>query len=122
MLSLRPLDPDFPIEQQLLAVSTPVVLINLFSVAERDISALTAAWEKDANWMKQQPGYISTQLHRAIGDSCLLMNYAVWETVDHFRAAFTHPDFLNALGAYPSSTVAQPHLFTKIAVSNLCTA
>jgi hypothetical protein len=41
---------------------------------------------------------------------------------DHFRAAFTHPDFLNALGAYPSSTVAQPHLFTKIAVSNLCTA
>jgi heme-degrading monooxygenase HmoA len=122
MLSLRPLDPDFPIEKQLLAVSTPVVLINLFSVAERDISALTAAWEKDANWMKQQPGYISTQLHRAIGDSCLLMNYAVWETVDHFRAAFTHPDFLNALGAYPSSTVAQPHLFTKIAVSNLCTA
>jgi heme-degrading monooxygenase HmoA len=122
MLSLRPLDPDFPIEQQLLAVSTPVVLINLFSVAERDISALTAAWEKDANWMKQQPGYISTQLHRAIGDSCMLMNYAVWESVDHFRAAFTHLDFLNALGAYPSSTVAQPHLFTKIAVSNLCAA
>jgi heme-degrading monooxygenase HmoA len=122
MLSLRPLDPDFPIEQQLLAVSTPVVLMNLFSVAQRDISALTAAWEKDANWMKQQPGYISTQLHRAIGDSCMLMNYAVWESVDHFRAAFTHPDFLNALGAYPSSTVAQPHLFTKIAVSNLCTA
>jgi heme-degrading monooxygenase HmoA len=122
MLSLRPLDPDFPIEQQMLAVSTQVVLINLFSVAERDISALTAAWEKDANWMKQQPGYISTPLHRAIGDSCMLMNYTVWESVDHFRAAFTHPDFLNALGAYPSSTVAQPHLFTKIAVSNLCTA
>jgi hypothetical protein len=52
----------------------------------------------------------------------MLMNYTVWESVDHFRAAFTHPDFLNALGAYPSSTVAQPHLFTKIAVSNLCTA
>ena len=36
MLSLRPLDPDFPIEKQLSAGSTPVVLLNLFSVAERD--------------------------------------------------------------------------------------
>lgn len=122
MLSLRPLDPVFPIQEQLSAVSTPVVLVNLFTVAENDIPALTAAWEKDANWMKQQPGYISTQLHRAIGGSCMIMNYAVWESVAHFRAAFTHPDFLNALAAYPTSTVAQPHLFAKVAVSNLCTA
>jgi len=122
MLSLRPLDPYFPIEKQLLAVSSPVVLINLFSVDARDIPALTAAWETDANWMKQQPGYISTQFHRAIGDSCMFMNYAVWESVAHFRAAFTHPEFLNALGAYPSSTIAQPHLFTRVAVSNVCTA
>jgi len=122
MLSLRPLDPDLPIEKQLLTVSAPIVLINLFSVAEREIPALMAAWEKDANWMKQQAGYISTQLHRAIGDSCMFLNYAVWESVAHFRAAFTHPDFLHALGAYPSSTVAQPHLFRKVAVSNICTA
>ena len=31
------------------------------------------------------------------------MNYAVWESVDHFRAAFTYPDFVSALAAYPSS-------------------
>jgi 2-polyprenyl-3-methyl-5-hydroxy-6-metoxy-1,4-benzoquinol methylase len=47
--------------------------------------------------MKQQPGYISTQLHRATGGSCMFMNYAVWESVAHFRAAFTHQDFMNAL-------------------------
>jgi heme-degrading monooxygenase HmoA len=112
----------FPIEKQLQATATPVVLVNLFTVAERDISALMAAWEKDANWMKRQSGFISTQLHRAIGGSCMFMNYAVWESVGHFRAAFANPDFVSALGAYPPSAIAQPRLFAKVAVPNLCSA
>jgi len=122
MLSLRPMDPAFPIEKQLQATATPVVLVNLFTVAETDTPALMAAWEKDANWMKRQAGFISTQLHRAVGGSCLFMNYAVWESVVHFSAAFTNPEFVSALGAYPSSAIAQPHLFAKVAVRNLCTA
>jgi heme-degrading monooxygenase HmoA len=122
MLNLRPLDPACPIERQLQATAAPVVLVNLFTVAEADVPALLAAWEKDATWMKQQPGFLSTQLHRAIGGSCMFMNYALWDTVDHFRAAFTHPDFVSALAAYPSSAVAQPHLFSKVAVPNLCAA
>jgi heme-degrading monooxygenase HmoA len=122
MLKLRPLDAAFPIERQLQAAATPVVLVNLFTVDESDVPALMVAWEKDANWMKQQPGFLSTQLHRAIGGSHLFMNYAVWESVEHFRAAFTHPDFVGALAAYPSSAVAQPHLFARVAVPNLCAA
>lgn len=122
MLNLRPLDPAFPIEQQLQAAASPVVLVNLFTVAEADVPALMAAWEKDANWMKAQPGFLSTQLHRAIGGSLMFMNYALWESVEHFRAAFTHPEFVGALAAYPSSAVAQPHLFARVAVPNLCAA
>ncbi|MCU0965511.1 MAG: antibiotic biosynthesis monooxygenase [Burkholderiaceae bacterium] len=122
MLNLRPLDPTCPIDQQLQSKADPVVLVNLFSVAEADIPALMAAWEKDALWMKQQPGFLSTQLHRAIGGSLMFMNYAVWESVDSFRTAFTHPNFVSALAAYPSSAVAQPHLFAKVAVPNLCAA
>ena len=34
------------------------------------------------------------------------MNYAVWESVVHFRTAFNHPDFKEALERYPSSAVA----------------
>ncbi|MBV8264928.1 MAG: antibiotic biosynthesis monooxygenase, partial [Planctomycetaceae bacterium] len=64
--------------------------------------------------------YISTQLHRAVGGSHLLLNYAVWESVAHFRAAFNHPDFRKALAKYPSSAVGSPHLFTRVAVPNLC--
>jgi heme-degrading monooxygenase HmoA len=122
MLNLRPLDPAYPIDQQLQGSADPVMLVNLFTVAEADIPALMSAWEKDANWMKRQPGFLSTQLHRAIGGSCMFMNYAVWESVGSFRAAFTHPDFVDALSAYPSSAVAQPHLFAKVAVPNLCAA
>ena len=120
MLQLRPLDAAFPIEQQLQGSATPVVLVNLFTVDEADIPALMMAWEKDANWMKQRPGFLSTQLHRAIGGSHMFMNYAVWDSVENFRAAFTHPDFVSALAAYPSSAVAQPHLFARVAVPNLC--
>jgi heme-degrading monooxygenase HmoA len=72
--------------------------------------------------MKKQPGYISTQLHRGIGGSCTFFNYAVWESVGPFRAAFTNPEFRAALVAYPSSVVASPHLFAKVAVPNLCTS
>ena len=111
-----------PIHQQLDAVASPAILINVFTVAPEDVDGLLAAWERDANWMKQQPGYISTQLHRGIGGSCTFLNYAVWELVDHFRAAFTNPEFRAALAAYPSSVVAMPHLFAKVAVPNLCTS
>ena len=67
-------------------------------------------------------GPVQIQLHRAIGGSCMFMNYALWDSVDDFRAAFSHPDFVGALGAYPSSAVAQPHLFARVAVPNLCAA
>jgi heme-degrading monooxygenase HmoA len=122
MLSLRPLDEHMPIHQQLGESAAPAVLINIFTVAPTDIDALLVAWEHDANWMKKQPGYISTQLHRGIGGSCTFLNYAVWESVDHFRQAFTAPEFRDALAAYPSSVVATPHLFAKVAIPNLCTS
>ncbi len=120
MLQLRPLDENVPIFQQLGTETSPAILVNVFQVAEADIPALLKAWENDANWMKKQPGYISTQLHRAIGGSTLFLNYAVWESVAHFRAAFTHPDFKRSLEQYPSTAIASPHLFRRITVTNLC--
>ncbi|MCW8833484.1 MAG: antibiotic biosynthesis monooxygenase [Colwellia sp.] len=121
MVQLKPLDKKVPIFEQIKTDESSVVLVNVFDVAEDDIPALLAAWENDANWMKKQPGYISTQLHRGIAGSTVFMNYAVWESVEHFRNAFSHPEFQEAMQAYPSSVVASPHLFTKMAVPNLCT-
>jgi len=120
LVQLKPLDPSVPIFQQINTDVSPVVLVNVFQVAEADIPALLKAWEADANWMKLQPGYISTQLHQGIAGSTVFMNYAVWESVAHFRAAFSHPEFKKALEHYPPSVVASPHLFTRLTVPNLC--
>lgn len=120
MLQLKPLDEDVPIFQQLGADVSPVILVNIFNVAESDIPALLKAWEADANWMKVQPGYISTQLHRGTAGSTVFMNYAVWESTALFSAAFNHPDFKKALEYYPSSAIASPHLFSRLTVPNLC--
>ncbi len=120
MLQLKPLDENVPIFQQLRTDVSPVILVNIFNVAESDVPALLKAWEADANWMKVQPGYISTQLHRGIAGSTVFMNYAVWESAALFSAAFNHPDFKKALEHYPSSAIASPHLFSRLTVPNLC--
>ena len=117
---MRPLDPDFPIERQLAIEAASVVLVNVFTLDKADEQTFLQAWQNDAAFMKQQPGFIWTQLHRAIGANPTYMNYAVWESTATFRAAFSHPQFRAKLSAYPSSAVASPHLFQKVAVPGVC--
>ena len=122
MSLLRPMDPTFPIERQLAVEASPVVLVNIFTLDKADEPSFMNAWQDDAQFMKQQPGFISAQLHRAIGDSPCYLNYAVWETTAQFRAAFANPAFRAKLSAYPSSAVASPHLFQKLTVAGVCVA
>ena len=97
-----------------------IVLINVFTVASEDEEELLAAWKHDADFMRSQPGYVSTQLHKAIGGSGTFVNYAIWESVESFRSAFMHPEFQKRIADYPDSAVASPHLFKKLAVSGHC--
>lgn len=122
MSLMRPLDPAFPIERQLAIEAGSVVLVNVFTLDRSDEADFLKIWQEDAAFMKRQPGFISTQLHRAIGDSPTYLNYAVWESNAAFRAAFTHPEFLAKLSAYPASAVASPHLFQKVAAPGICVA
>ncbi|MGO4124073.1 antibiotic biosynthesis monooxygenase [Inquilinus sp. YAF38] len=122
MPQMRPLDPAFPIDRQIAVDASPVVLVNVFTLDQADEPAFLQAWQADAAVMKRQPGFISTQLHRAIGDSPTYFNYAVWESTADFRAAFMHPEFRAKLSAYPASAVASPHLFQAVAVPGICVA
>jgi heme-degrading monooxygenase HmoA len=122
MSPLRPLDPAFPIDRQITLDAAPVVLVNVFTLDLADEPAFLEAWRDDADFMKRQPGFISTQLHRAIGESPTYFNYAVWETAAAFRSAFTHPQFREKIATYPASAVASPHLFQKVAVPGVCVA
>ena len=122
MSLMRPLDPAFPIDRQIAIDATSIVLVNVFTLDKADEQTFLDAWQVDAAFMKRQPGFISTQLHRAIGESPTYLNCAVWESTADFRAAFTHPEFRAKLSAYPSSAVASPHLFQKLAVPGICVA
>ena len=88
MSLMRPLDPAFPIERQVAIDANSIVLINVFTLDKADEQTFLQAWQNDAAFMKRQPGFISTQLHRAIGDSPTYLNSAVWESTAAFRAAF----------------------------------
>jgi hypothetical protein len=51
----------------------------------------------------------------------MFLNYAVWESAEAFRTAFSRPEFREALAKYPESAVASPHLFRKVAEPGVCT-
>ena len=114
------MDEQVTLFKQLEENVSPVILINKFNVKQEDVEDLLSAWAEDAAWMKQQPGYISTQLHRGLGGSCMFLNYAVWESVETFRNAFGNSEFQSRLQNYPSEAIVAPHLFQKVAVSGIC--
>src|SRR5260370_23871351 len=77
MSLLRPLDPSFPIERQIAIEAGPVVLVNVFTLDKADEQTFLKTWQDDAAFMKRQPGFISTRLHRALGERPTYLNYAV---------------------------------------------
>lgn len=119
---LRPLDPAFPLERQIAVDASSVVLVNIFTLDKADELAFLQAWRDDVLFMRQQPGFISTQLHRAIGESPTYLNYEVWETTALFRTAFTSPAFRAKPSLYPPSVVSSPALFQKVAAEGICLA
>ena len=64
-----------------------VILINKFNVEPGKVEQFLKDWGEDATSFKQQPGFISTQLHRGIGKSSVFINYAVWESMEHYKKA-----------------------------------
>lgn len=93
-----------------------IVLINVFTVDSGDETELIERWSHDAEFLKSQPGYISAQMHKGIGESTTYVNYAIWESVESFRRAFAHPEFQRRIANYPESASISPHLFKKIGV------
>jgi quinol monooxygenase YgiN len=121
-MQLREMDQHVAYLQQLQQDTGPIVLINQFNPAPDDSDRLLEAWAQDAAWMKQQPGFISTQLHRGIAGSATFINVAVWESARALGEAFSSPQFQGNIERYPASTVAAPHVFEKVAVPGICVA
>lgn len=113
------MDETITLDKQLEEKIGSVILINKINVDPEDVNQFLKAWASDAELMKQ-PGFISTQLHQGIAESCTFINYAVWEFTSQFKQALNNYQFQAKLSDYPESTVVSPHLFKKIAVPGIC--
>ena len=101
-------------------ISGPIILLSRFTVNPEDVDGFLKAWTDDATLMKQQPGFISTRLHRGIAGSTTFVNYAVWESVATYKNAVNKVGVRSRLSNYPDSTIVSPHLFNKVAVPGIC--
>ncbi len=119
---LREMDERTTFMQQLREDTGPIVLINQFNVAPDDVERFLEVWADDAAFMKQQSGFISTQLHRGTAGSSTFMNVAVWESSTALGEAFRSPEFQKRAARYPEGAVASPHVFERIAVPGICVA
>jgi heme-degrading monooxygenase HmoA len=75
-------------------------------VAPEDAERFLEVWADAAAYMKQQPGFISTQLRRGTAGSTTFINVAVWESANALGQAFRSPDFQAKSARYPESAVA----------------
>ena len=73
-MGLREMDEHTTYREQLQEDGGSVVLINQFSVPPEDADRFLEVWADDAAFMRQQPGFISTQLHRGTARSGTFMN------------------------------------------------
>jgi heme-degrading monooxygenase HmoA len=113
------LDAHVTYAEQLEQAAGPVVLINIFSVPPDDAERFPDLWRENAAYMKRQPGFISSQLHRGLAGSGAFVNVAVWESVAAHAAAVRSPEFQTLSARLPDSVVARPHLFEKVAVPGI---
>jgi hypothetical protein len=63
-------------------------------------------------------------MHKGIGKSSVFINYAVWESIEHYKEAFNKILFSSetqsSLLKYDDSLVLSPHLFNKVNVPGIC--
>jgi quinol monooxygenase YgiN len=120
MVKLVEFDEKVTLAQQMDESVGPVILLNKFNVNPEEVDQFLKVFAATTEIMKQQPGYISAQLHRGIAGSCTFVNYAVWESSEHFKRAVSSPNFQSSLTDLPPSTVMSRHLFRKVAVPGIC--
>jgi heme-degrading monooxygenase HmoA len=73
-------------------------------------------WEAFAEYFRKQPGYISTELHKAIDPDAKFqfINIAKWESADAFQSAPNNPEIMEVAKDLPSDIPHYPGLYEVI--------
>jgi heme-degrading monooxygenase HmoA len=75
-------------------------VIVSYEVAHEDADRFLDSWEKANDFLRKQPGFVSTALHRAVSANpdFRFVNVSCWESDDAFRSATQSQDFRDASG------------------------
>ncbi|HUR23518.1 MAG TPA: antibiotic biosynthesis monooxygenase family protein [Acidimicrobiales bacterium] len=75
-------------------------VIVSYEVAHEDAERFLDSWEKANNFLRKQPGFVSTALHRAVSANpdFRFVNVSCWENDDAFRSATQSQEFREASG------------------------
>ncbi|GAB1340232.1 antibiotic biosynthesis monooxygenase [Streptomyces sp. E-15] len=92
-------------------------LINVFTVSpdrqDELVELLSRATEET---MKHQPGFVCANFHASL-DGERVLNYAQWETEEHYRAMLANPEArVHMEQAAKIATDVQPRLFSVVSV------
>jgi len=72
------------------------ILINPFEVPEdMGDDRFLEGWGQAADYMRSRPGFVASQLHRAVSPNSRFrfVNVAEWESPQDFQAAVRSPEF-----------------------------
>ncbi|HTT26939.1 MAG TPA: antibiotic biosynthesis monooxygenase family protein [Solirubrobacteraceae bacterium] len=80
---------------------TATPFMNCFEVPAGHEDAFLALWQEVNAYMATKPGYVSHRLHRSLAPEARFrfINYAEWESPEHWRAA--HDDGFRQLVSRP---------------------
>jgi heme-degrading monooxygenase HmoA len=120
MVKIVEMDDNVTLKAQLEEDVGPFNLLNKFTVKPEDVNQFLKVFTDTSKMFKQQPGFISAQLHRGIGGSSTFFNYVVWESAEYFKQAFNSPEFRSSMADVLPNTVMSPHLFKKVTVPGIC--
>ncbi len=93
------------------------ILINPFEVPDNvGDEQFMAGWQRAADFMRSQPGFVSARLHRAVSPNARFrfINVAEWESPQAFQAVATSEAFRNMAGASPPNYPALYEVATTI--------
>ena len=91
-----------------------VVLINAFEVPPDGDDAFLAAWEQTRVFLRGQPGYLATRLHRSLSPDAdfRFINIGRYQSPQAFQAAVGQPGFREAAAAIQHR--AHPSLYRVV--------
>ncbi len=87
-----------------------VVVIDRVVVAPEDAARFLEVWAQKTAYLKRQPGFISSGLHRGRGADGTYVGIAVWESARALREALDSPESRALAARYPRSAAAVPAL------------